>query len=213
MEIEIGQLYTNKTWRFLVPCLRDFGDAFVTKFNSTFKLACGIHDSLFDNTPVANGRNIFIMFDRWYDTTSFDKFLEYVKTQEYYVTDYCPDVNLVKSRKLILVLKFPENYNNAYDKFLEGKYSEMFTEQEAKFFYEEKSTIEFKIVMKNPDIMSDFIKQVNTEFNTELTSRDFIGGINELEFPLKREEEIFNCNKDRRVFFDKDSDKQKLQTI
>lgn len=211
MEIEIGKMYVNKTWRFLVPCLRDYGNSFVDKFNPLFKLAVGIHDSLFDNTDIEKGRNIFIMLNKNYQLNSFNLFKEWVKQQDYYVTDYCPDSNLQKSSKHIIVIKFPERYADAYDNFLQGRYSKMFSLEDSKNLFDKNET-ELKIVTKNSTLTSDFIKKVNEEFSVNLVISDFIGESPELELPPIREEEIFNCIKNNKVFCYRDFDNQ-VQTI
>lgn len=207
MHIEIGKYYVNKTWRFLLPCLRGHGDIFVSKFNPVFKLAVGIHDTLLDNSKKAEGRSIYILCDKFADRIAFDEFLEWVKYQDAYIADYCPDSEILKSRKHVIIIKIPEVYNDAYDHFLQGNYSLMYLEQEIKLLFSNSTRQkEHDILSRNPKIIDDFVKEVNNEFKTNVKSHDFKNS--ELELPLKKTEEIFNCCKDTdSVFFNEKKDK------
>ena len=53
---------------------------------------------------------------------------------------------------------------------------------------------------------------MNEEFSVDLVINDFIGESPELELPPKRQEEIFNCINNKKVFCYKDFDNQ-VQTI
>lgn len=208
MEINIGKHYANKTWRFLLPCLRGHGDTFVMKFNPVFKLAVGIHDTLLDNSEYSDSRNIYILCDTLTNESQYKEFIEYVKTQSYYVTEYCPDSELTESRKNMLVIKVPEIFNDAYDNFLQGNYSLMYLEKELSILFgAEAKKKEFNILSRNPKIIENFVKEVNQEFNTKVTEKDFINS--ELEMPLKKSEEIFNCSKNYlNVYFNPKTNKK-----
>jgi len=207
MHIEIGKYYVNKTWRFLLPCLRGHGDVFIKKFNPIFKLAVGIHDTLTDGSSISNGRSIYILCDKLTNKVNFDEFLDWVKYQEYYIADYCPDSEILKSRKHMIVLSVPEMFNDAYDHFLQGNYSLMYLEQELKLLFSNNTRKkEYDILSRNPQIINDFVKEVNEEFGTNVKSDSFKNS--ELELPLKKTEEIFNCCKDSdTVFFNEKQDK------
>lgn len=207
MHIEIGKYYVNKTWRFLLPCLRGHGDVFVRKFNPIFKLAVGIHDTLVDGSEISKGRNIYILCDKLTQERLFNEFIEWIRCQEYYVGDYCPDSEIVGSRKQMIVIHIPEMFNDAYDHFLKGNYSVMYLEEELKaLFSNPERKKELDILTRNPKIVQDFVKQVNEEFNTSVNSEHF--KMAELELPLKKKEEIFNCKKNNEnVFFNETQDK------
>ena len=207
MHIEIGKYYVNKTWRFLLPCLRGHGDVFVRKFNPIFKLAVGIHDTLVDGSEISKGRNIYILCDKLTQERLFNEFIEWIRCQEYYVGDYCPDSEIVGSRKQMIVIHIPEMFNDAYDHFLKGNYSVMYLEEELKaLFSNTERKKELDILTRNPKIVQDFVKQVNEEFNTSVNSEHF--KMAELELPLKKKEEIFNYKKNNEnVFFNETQDK------
>lgn len=210
MQIEIGKYYENKTWRFLVPCLKGHGDIFVMKFNGVFKLAFGIHDTIVDDSKISIGRNMYILCDKLTNSRQFDDFLEWIKYQEYYVADYCPDSEILNSRKHMIVIQVPERFNDAYDHFLKGDYSQMYLDSELKLLFSNKTRKkEYDILSRNPKIMNDFAKKVNDEFGTPnaVTVSDL--KFAELELPLKKSEEIFNCYKDSdTIYFNEKIDKK-----
>lgn len=207
MHIEIGKYYVNKTWRFLLPCLRGHGDTFVRKFNPIFKLAVGIHDTLVDGAEISKGRSIYILCDKLTQERLFKEFIEWIRCQEYFVADYCPDSEILSSRKHMVIINVPRMFNDAYDNFLLGNYSIMYLDSELKaLFSSPDRKKELNILTRNPAIVSDFVKQVNEEFQTSVTEKDF--KMSELELPLKKKEEIFNCKKNNQnVFFNETQDK------
>lgn len=200
MHIEIGKYYVNKTWRFLLPCLRGHGDVFIRKFNPVFKLAVGIHDTLLDNSRKSDGRSIYILCDKLVNKIAFDEFLNWLKYQGYYIADYCPDSEILKSRKHVIVLKIPEVFSDAYDHFLQGNYSLMYLEQDLKLLFSNPARQkEYDILSRNSKIIEEFTKKVNDEFGTTVESEHFKNA--ELELPLKKIEEIFNYKENDTIFF------------
>ena len=206
MHIEIGKYYVNKTWRFLLPCLRGHGDVFVKKFNPIFKLAVGIHDTLVDGSKISKGRNIYILCDKLTQEKLYNEFIEWIRCQSYYVGDYCPDSEIIDSRKQMIVINIPEMFNDAYDNFLQGNYSVMYLDNELKALFSSlERKKELNILTRNSSIIVDFIKQVNEEFKTFVNEEDF--KMSELELPLKKKEEIFNCKENNQnVFFNETQD-------
>lgn len=200
MNIEIGKYYVNKTWRFLLPCLRGHGDLFIKKFNPLFKLAVGVHDTLLDNSPCVTERAIYIMINKTVQPSIYDSFAEWIKFQDYYILDYCPDADISTSKKHVFVLKIPEMFNNAYDMFLKGEYSKMYTKKQIDSLflgYERKK--EHDILLKKESQLDVFVKNVNKEFGTDIDKKDFVNA--ELEMPLKKLEEIFHCSDTSSIFF------------
>ena len=191
MDIEIGRLYINKTYKYLLPCLKVYGPTFQTKVNSIFNLAFGIHDTLLDGTPFESSRAIYMLCDKLYQPAKFENFLNYVKHQEYYITDYAFD-DFEKGRKHMIVIAFPDKYTNVYDKFLESKYSKMYCKDEIDYFFPDDDS-EAKGVIKRTTKMADiFIQKVFNSFNVRLTYRDLKIEGAEYDFPLEKVKEFFN---------------------
>jgi len=214
MDIKIGKQYINKTWRFLVPCLKTHGTTFVNKFNPLFKLAVGIHDTYLDGSALSNGRNIYVLIDKKHRQKDYEKFMEYIKYQNYFKGEYCPDSKIITSRKNIVIIEIPKQFNNAYDKFLQGKYSKMYNDEELKFLYEsiltkKNLTEEQKRKKRDYEILSktgtngkeDFLKSVSKEFGVTINPEVFSDPELEWELPLKKKEEIFNYPDNKGVFF------------
>ena len=174
MNIEIGKQYENKTWFYLTPVLRGHGNTFITKFNSVWKLAVGIHDMLLDGSDIANGRNIYILFDKKFNESKFEDFLQYVKYQDYYKADYSFDTDLQNSRKHMIIIKVPKMFNNAYDMFLKGKYSKMYEKEYLEKFFSSKNRKHVYDIMtkKSRETFNNYIKKIEETFNVQFDSDD-----------------------------------------
>ena len=197
MEIEIGKLYINKTVKYLVPGLSFYGPTLKTKLNLVFKLAFGIHDTLLDGSHLEGQKNIFILVDKLVRPDLFQNFMDWVKHQEYYVTDYTYDAIMEShSRKHMVVLAYPPSMGDSYDKFLLGKYSKMYTKKELLTYFSEESKIDARQVLSKTMIARQkFISLVKLTFGTQLEPQDFLEGSWEYDLPPNQEEEFFNTFK------------------
>lgn len=195
MNIQLGVLYVNKTYKYLVPCLKFYGETFVTKLSNTFVLAFGIHDCYLDGTPFEEDRLVYLLIDKAYQTAKFHNFIDYVKVQPYYITDYAYD-DLENGRKHMLVVKFPEKYNSVYDKFNESQYSKMYTEEELNlFFYKEIHVMPRQVLTRDKKMKPFFLEKLNSTLGTKLELKDLDDreiGCMELDFPLEKVKEFFN---------------------
>jgi hypothetical protein len=194
MGIEIGKLYINRTVKYLVPGLGFYGSTLKTKLNLVFKLAFGIHDTLLTGSHLEGQKNIYILIDKLVRPDLFQNFMDWVKHQEYYVTDYVYDSILeAHSRKHMVVLAYPPSMGDAYDKFLLGKYSKMYTKQEITSYFAEESKVETRqVLVKTVHAKQRFISLVKETFNTQLEEQDFLIGSWEFDLPPNEEEEYFN---------------------
>jgi len=194
MQIEIGKLYTNKTVKYLVPALNYYGPTLKTKLNLVFKLAFGVYDSLLEGTYLEGQKNIFILVDKYVRPDLYQNFIDWVKHQEYYITDYAYDSILEhNSRKQMIVLAFPPTLADAYDKFLLGKYSLMYTKTEIQtFFGEDNKALARHVLTKTHYAKLEFIVKVKETFGTVLEQQDFLEGSWEYDLPPNSEEEFFN---------------------
>ena len=199
MQIEIGKYYENKTWKFLIPCLRGHGEEFVTKLIPTFRLAAGIYDEKLNDKKQFTDRTIFLLFDIDNNPTAFQTFYEWIKKQKYYVHSYCPDRSMESSSRKMIVIKIPEIFNNAYDNFIIGKYSEMYSKEHIEILFNFPNRQgEYGILNLEPWAKEEFIKKLNEEF---LTSIDvFDDDIKEIELPPILSEEVFNVSDFSRKF-------------
>lgn len=208
MEIKNNEHYINSTWRFLMPCLKGHGSLFVIKFNSLFKLSVGIYDDLLENSNISKGKNIYVLCNKLINPDNFIDFITWIKLQDYYVTDYCFDAEIIDSEKHMVVIKIPKEYNNAYDQFIKGNYSLMYSDKDLKkLFSNNNRKKELNILTKDITIFEDFTEKVNKEFDTKIKF-DY-NDMLELELPLKKSEEIFNYNNvNQNIFFNQEIDKK-----
>lgn len=189
MEIKKGEFYKNRTKQYLLPAIvTELGAVFKQKFNTEiYKVAVGIRDVLLDGTNILKGKKaIFILVDKTILNSEFQKFKNWVKYKDYYITDY-----QYSEYYHMFVLEIPEKLNDAYDKFKKGEYSKMYNNIQLEKYYPNKGNT-YKTLTKHPSIRKKFIETVKKEFDVEIFESDFIDA--ELDYPPKIEEykEIFN---------------------
>jgi hypothetical protein len=194
MEIEIGKLYFNKTLKYLVPALNYYGPTLKTKLNLIFKLAFGVHDTLLEGSYLEGQKNIFILVDKLVRTDLYQNFMDWVKHQEYYVTDYAYDsIMEAYSRKQMIVLAFPPSMGDTYEKFLKGKYSKMYTKKEINDYFGDENKAEARHVFaRTPYAKAEFKLKIKETFDVILEDKDFLNGSWEYDLPPNKEEEFFN---------------------
>lgn len=195
MEIQNNKLYENKTWQYLLPCLKHYGSTFVGYLNSIFKVAVGIKDNNFE----VDDRVIYLLIDTTISKNSFLEFLEWVRVRDYYISDYLYD-NTENKEKHMVVVKIPEIHYETYDNFLKGNYSKMYTtEQKNLYFYlapdnKNKSLVNrvqniLVVLNRDKEYQNLFLNKLNEEFGTSLRVEDIKDF--ELDYPPKLKEETF----------------------
>ena len=212
MQIQSGKLYENRTWKYLYPCLKVYGGTLKTYLNSFFKLAVGLGDH---NIDINEDNCIYILIDTNIHSPQqslqtyreyLSKFLDWVRFQPYYVTDYIFE-GFDRGEKHMLVLRLPDTYKESYIKFKQGKYSEMYSSKDIDNLYSlivnSNKNIEIKVnnnitniknvLTKNSSHLELFRKQINDEFGTNLSLNDLKD--HELDLPPSQNEEIFNYKK------------------
>lgn len=193
MVIKYRKQYENKTSEYLSPCLKEgYSRIFEVKFKEMFVLAYGIGDKVIEENPnfiIGNKSPIFILIDTFANKRKSEDFIYWIRYQSYFIKDYPMDLI---GRAHMIILDFPSKYSNAYDKFLEGRYSEMFTKEEIDKLFQ-KDSYEYKVLTKDKSLIPVFAKKLKETFElSSLKDDDLID--NELDFPytLQQEEEFFN---------------------
>lgn len=197
MEVkDINETKINKTWRFLVPSLKDYGRDFAISFVQVFKYAVGIYDCKKENELSIKDRNLYLLCDSFYKKTLFKEFLDYVKDKDYFVESYVTEFDHVEEElpyKTMVVIKIPEKYSKAFDMFIESRFSEMYSSEElSELFFDITSIIDRRILKRSKDSEKNFLEEVNLRFKTDLEIEDFEGEIEEYTLPIDFEDEIFN---------------------
>ena len=206
MNIEFGKLYENRTVQLLLPCINSFGEGFTSRYNKLLKLAAGVHDTLLDHSPLIYGNNLYVCFDTSYNNEDFYEFIDYLIDQDYFQAEYSVDEDLSVARKHMIVVNVPECHNEDYKYFLKGEYSKMYTEEFRKEHFLDKGRLkELKILTKDKTMIPVLMNHLEIDFKSEVLEEELQN--HEVVLPLKRREEIFNCSKNQRVFFNEELDK------
>lgn len=194
MKIEIGKVYHNKTVKYLLPSLKLLGNDFKNKFNSVQALAFGVHDTLLDGTHFEGQRLVYILIDKLSKPILFEGFLSWIKLQPYYALDYAFD-NLQVGRMHMVVVAYPEELGDAYDKFIKGSYSKMYTKDEIKEFFDAGREEARGIVIKSKESGTIHVANLNLTYNSTITLLDLLHEGGEHDFPPQEHEEVFNFTK------------------
>lgn len=191
MDIQIGRLYMNRTLMYLVPALKFYGSTFATKLNAVHKFAFGIHDTVLDGTPYESQKLIYVLIDTLVHSDKVRSLLDWIKLQEYYVMDY-PYDDLENGRKHMLVVAFPHELGDVYDKFIDGKYSKMYCFDEIEKYFPDDSAEAKGVIIKSVRTKALFLQKVYNAYAVRLEPTDLVGSGIEYDFPPKQEEEFFN---------------------
>lgn len=189
-EVQDQKIIPNRTRKYLLPCLRNYGETFTNKFNSVFKVAAGLGDIVISNRGIRKyERHLFILIDSSIATKHFNIFIDWVREQDVYEDDYVFG-DIQKSNLHMVIVKFPEQFYNSFETFKKGKYSEMFNKETIdKFFVSDDNSNAPKVLIKDKNYNIVFTNRLNRIFNAQIKPGDYDG---ELDLPPIDEDEIFN---------------------
>lgn len=197
MMLKYGKKLTNKTLVYLYPSiLNGYGDLFKSKIESSvFILAVGIGDNILESNPSFNfleRRPFFILIDKSLRKSKSEEFISWIRRQNFYITDYSFDSI---GRTQMLCLEVPESSQNAYDKFIVGLYSEMYTQKELETYFKDNQEV-YDVLTKNITLLPKFVDKLEETFQTSnLKYTDFLNSELELPYKVNIEEEVFNYKK------------------
>lgn len=198
MKIQIGEvymdkvtsqkiIYPNKTKKYLLPCLKEYGSEFEKKINSVFKVAVGLGDIVISNRGMAHERHIFILIDSTVAIKFFIDFLDWIKDQVMYEDDYVFG-DIQKSNFHMVILKFPEKFWGLFTPFKKGEYSTMFSSDTVKQLFNNHPKVA-KVLIRDRNYRIVFTKKLNKIYGLTLNPHEYDG---ELDGPPRDEEEYFN---------------------
>jgi len=173
IKVQVGTIVMNKTAKFIKPALRLYGDEFIKKLSSIYKLAYGIGD-MFVNKDYE--QHIFILIDTKKCINHWVNTLDWIREQNYYEDDYAFD-DLVTGRLHMLVLKLPDGID--LELFMKGKYSQMYTNQEIINLLDDDTKA---IVIKDSNYRVKFYNKLIEHFKITFSINDLNPDI-ELELP------------------------------
>ena len=189
MKIEPKKLYINKTWRFLVPSMRYYGEEFTERYSKIFKVAVGIQD--YATLRYKNRQPLlYTLVNKEINSNCFRKNIQWLKQQYYFVADYPFAFDWDLDLHMI-VLKIPKRHHQAYKHFINGQYSEMYDKDYSELlFSSKKRKADYEILKQTPQSFKDFKLKVDQFFKVDIDYKDFINV--EMELPLVIKEEVFN---------------------
>jgi len=187
MKIQLGSVFKNKTKKYLLPTLKEYGDVFESKFKHLFKLAVGIGDFTLIDMGMVIDHSIFILINTKSARRGFKETITWMRSQEYYQFDY-PFDDIHSGHLHMLVVKIPKKYEKTTKEFHKGKYSTMYEFKDLNVLFAEKQE-QLDVFKKDSQLLIKFVNKINKIFNTNVDSSTWEG---EIELPLKDEEEYFN---------------------
>lgn len=185
IKTDIEGCYENFTKKYLFPALLFYGNDFRRKVLGLNRIAVGIGDVIIEKCNQSFDYPILMLLKTTH--FSFIGFLEWVKEQPYYLYDYAFDSLLCGSLHIV-VIQFPTEMIAAYNKFLESKYSEMYSANQIEEFFLKEDTK--NILYKNPSYKENFKKRIQKEFCYYQYIPNY--HCKEYEFPISKKQEIFN---------------------
>lgn len=202
--LQKDEIYNNKTFKYLYPCLIELGRSFTNRLNKFVKAGVFIADM---NYYTLNSCLYIVISTKPYKEeltltqyrTDFQELLYWIKLQDFYETDYC-----YKEDFHIIVVKLPDYLSSSIDLFMSGEYSKIFTiEQINRYFRtvsltnkilekEKNAEIENtrKILTKDRAYTEEYAQKINGEYQTNISPKYFQNV--ELDKPPILSEEILN---------------------
>jgi hypothetical protein len=190
MNIKAGELYINKTMKYLLPVIKDYGQELSTNINNLFKLGFGVKDALFTDKDM--NCHIFILVDTSIDRDKFNTTLLWLQQQPYYEHDY-PFDDIKRGSKHMIVLKIPEHHIPAYQNFITSKFSKMYHKDDIDKYFK-KTDARYKVLTKDSETLKAYVDEINKTFDAQYTYAEWIKDDVEIEKPINLKEEIFNFN-------------------
>lgn len=179
-------ILANKTRKYLLPCLKEYGRDFTSRLESVFKVAVGIGDVIVSNRGIKHEKHIFILVSSSIARDFFIDFLDWIREQDMYEDDYTFG-NIQTSELHMIIIKLPIKFYDAFETFKLGSYSKMYSEKDIEELFNKKPQFK-KVIVKSKDYKISFVKELNSIFNTNITPEEYDG---ELDLPPDKNE-IFN---------------------
>jgi hypothetical protein len=193
MKLQIGEIFLNRTKKYLLPAIKQFGSEFTENINGLQKIAIGIGDFVCNKSGLTYEKHLFILIDIK-NTKGFQTRLNFFRQHDSYEDDYSFD-RLIDGQFHMLIIQMPDNFY-ALSEFRNSKYSKMYTIEEInKLFFPIKKYEEIrKILIQDKNYRVTFAKQIAKDYNEPDFTEDQLDDDAELDYPIKSIEEIFNMH-------------------
>jgi len=191
---QINGIVENRTFIYLVPALKEYGEIFKAKISCLPIKAFGVFDNDLKDLPHLEKRKcIYVLFDTDVQKSRTNSAINWMKNQEYFV-DVVPYKSLGNPLN-ILIIDFPDNLSEIFDKFIEGKYSFMYTKEELTKFFSLSNPYHRKalgVLTKTKEAAQNHIETIQRDFETSITERELKVKGYQYDYPPRKKEEFFN---------------------
>jgi len=188
MKTKSNEMSKNYTKKFLSPILT-YDDEIAQIYRRIFKTGMFINPDEPYTLILSVNSNMF--------ADNVEKFEELLKEKGLFISK---NSGKYYDGEVIFNIKIPDRFKHAYDMFLKGRYSSMYTEEELqKIFPTQSKTEIFLILNKNEMAITHFIDIIAQEFGTELTYEE-AKNFDEYDIPPKLEEETYGDRKFDKTF-------------
>ena len=178
--LTVNNVVRNRTLLYLSKIFRLYDYNLYNRIKRFKPIAIGIDDCYYNHRDI---NAIFVLISSKID-------ISFIKDCPIFETDYIFD-DISTAQLRMLVFKFPEEYNDIFQRFLNSTYSEMFTDEQLELIFptvHDKQDFVYSILKNTVHRRRQFLKLTNTMFKTTLVLNDVSQG----DFPIKLENEIFN---------------------
>jgi len=195
--IQLGTITLNKSYRYLYPIMRFYGDEVHKRIRETHKLGVGINDVIYwQQSKLILTEEIFILVDTKGEykngkhtnpVTAQAKFAEdlaWLKEIGILRTEYVFDQ--INGHLHMLVVKIPEDVPHAVKAFVLGKYDLIYTQKQATLLFKSDS-VEFKVVTDDKQYRVAFAQAVKNRIDVDIDPIELPGLVGKPIF----EQEIF----------------------
>lgn len=176
----------NKTSTYLLPILTLYGKEMLEMFAQLYILILkiGIYDVQYLNVKQPAFPCFFILLE---NKKQLRQVLKKLRFSEYYIDDYIYS-HITNTQEHVLVLKVHEKFTKAYEAFIQGKFSEMYSAEEIALLniQKDKTNKLYRVLTKDRTLLPEFQTALNAEFGTNVVIDDD----RELDFVLKCNETI-----------------------
>ena len=187
------QTLRNKTYEYLTPILRTYESNLLSQLNSLNVIAYGIGDNFDKNNEIPS---FYVLIDSKNSKKNvLSDFLKYLEEKDFYVKNYNSGRSFI-----MVVIKVPEDFHNAYYKFKKSKYSEMYTKDQIEMFFNTKKRENtYQKLLKSTKGLKLFKDIIFDVFDSEMTEEDLISHPEyDLPIEISIQKEIFNYRKKNR---------------
>lgn len=182
-----GSLFINRSFKYISPCMKLYGEEFTTKMRLLSGLAIAIQDYGFNTEKKFKNELYYLIdvngvfkYDKYMypekSRVDFMHVISWLRQQEFYVKDY-PFDSGKHGHQHIICLKTPIDI---IDNFIQGKYSQMYSKDILERIVKKTITVDkqevinpvYGVLSHDPEYIPFYLDQLNSDYNTSLKAED-----------------------------------------